>query len=92
MGTLLTNFCVNVDTLVSRKYAPHFVTLASVQNAGGSYARDATISLAITPSLPVPVKHDFTVGGVCVWGVGKARGIAEREADRCSRHRLARGG
>ena len=60
------------STVVSRKYAPPFATLASVQNAGGAYARDATISLAITPSLPIPVKHDLTVG------------IAEREAERCS--------
>ena len=28
--------------------------------------QDATISLAITPSLPVPVKYDLTVGGG--WG------------------------
>ena len=62
---------------MSRKYAPPFATLASVQNAGGAYARDATISLAITPSLPVPVKHDLTVGGV--WGPS-------------ARHRRARGG
>ena len=48
---------------MSRKYAPPFATLASVQNAGGgAYARDAKISLAITPSLPVLVKHDLIVG------------------------------
>ena len=42
-------------TKVSRKYAPHFATLALVQSAGGgAYTRDATVSLAITPSLPVP--------------------------------------
>ena len=60
-------------TVVSRKYAPPppFVTLASVQNAGGAYTRrDATISLAITPSLPVQAKHDLIVGG----GWGQARG------------------
>ena len=53
---------------MSRKYAPPlpFVTLASVQNTGGAYTRDAMISLAITPSLPVLVKHDLIVGG----GVG----------------------
>ena len=33
------------------------------------YMRDATISLTITPSLPV--KHDLIVGG------GQARGVAE---------------
>ena len=38
------------NTVVSRKYAPPFATLASVQNAGGgACTRDATISLAITP-------------------------------------------
>ena len=37
---------------MSRKYAPPFATLALVQNAGGAYMRDATISLAIMPSLP----------------------------------------
>ena len=42
---------------------PPFATLASVQNAGGAYTRDATISLAITPPLPVPIKHDLIVGG-----------------------------
>ena len=61
---------------MSRKYAPPFATLASVQNAGGAYTWDATISLAITPSLPVPVKHDLIVGG------DQARGIAKREAER----------
>ena len=33
---------------------PLFATLALVQSAGGTYARDATFSLAITPSLSVP--------------------------------------
>ena len=47
-------------TVVSRKYAPPFATLALVQNVGGAYTRDATISLAITPSLPI--KHD-SLGG-----------------------------
>ena len=46
-------------TIVSRKYAPPptFAILALVQNTGGAYTRDATISLVITPSLPV--KHDL---------------------------------
>ena len=39
----------HIHTVVSRKYAPPFATLASVQNAGGAYTRDATISLAIMP-------------------------------------------
>ena len=46
---------VNIlNTVVSRKYAPPspFATLALVQNVGGAYTQDATISLAITPSLP----------------------------------------
>ena len=46
---------------MSRKYA----TLALVQNAGGAYTQDATISLAITPSLQI--KHDSIV--ICRWGV-----------------------
>ena len=49
---------------MSRKYASPFAILALVQNAGGAYTRDATISLVITPSLPV--KHDLIVGGR--WG------------------------
>ena len=69
-------------TVVSRKYAPPFATLASVQNAGGAYTRDATISLAITPPppLPVPIKNDLIVGG----DEGQARGIAKREPERYS--------
>ena len=42
------------NTVVSRKYAPPFATLALVQSAGGAYTRDPTFSLAITPSIPVP--------------------------------------
>ena len=63
-------------TVVSRKYAPSFATLALVQNAGGgggggggAYTRDATISPAITPSLPI--KHDAIV--ICRWGVEDKR-------------------
>ena len=41
---------------------------------GGAYTRDATISLAIMPSLPV--KHDLIVGG----GWGQAQDVAERKA------------
>ena len=62
---------------MSRKYAPPFAILALVQNAGGAYTRDATISLAITPFLP-GMKLTLSVGGG-----GQARGIAEREAERC---------
>ena len=60
---------------MSRKYAPPFCNLSlSAKRSegggggggGGAYAWDATISFAITPSLPVPVKHDLTVGGL--WG------------------------
>ena len=47
---------------MSHKYAPPFATLALVENAGGAYTQDATISLAIRPSLPV--KLDLIVGGV----------------------------
>ena len=42
------------NTVVSRKYAPPFATLALVQNAGGAYARDVTFFLMITLSLSVP--------------------------------------
>ena len=58
-------------TIVSRKYTLPFATLALVQNAGGggAYTRDATISLAITPSLPT--KHDSIV--ICHWGVEAKR-------------------
>ena len=53
---------------VPQIHAPLFATLVSAQNAGwgGAYMRDATISLAITPALPVPVKYDLIVGGG--WG------------------------
>ena len=37
--------------------------------------QDMSISHAITPSFPVPVKHDLIVGE------GQVRGIAEREAE-----------
>ena len=41
---------------MSRKYAPPFATLASVQSAGGeAYMQDATFSLAIMSSLLVPL-------------------------------------
>ena len=54
---------------MSRKYAPPFTILPLVQNAGGAYTRDATISLAITPSLPVLI-----VGGG--WGPSARRSDA----------------
>ena len=53
---------------MSRKYAPTFATLVSVQNAGEAYAM---ISLMITPSLLVAVKHDLIVGGG--WGPSTRR-------------------
>ena len=67
-----------LSTVVSRKYAPPpFATLASVQNAGGgAYTQDATISLVITPSLPI-------MKSLSVWGVGQARGVTEREEAGC---------
>ena len=68
----------NTNTVVSRKYAPPFATIASVQNAGGAYTRDATISLAITLSLSI--KHDSIV--ICQWGVE-----AKREASPNARQR-----
>ena len=48
-----SNYCMvvsNFNTVVSRKYAPPFATLALVQTQGGAYTRDATISLMIIPS------------------------------------------
>ena len=44
-------FPTTIYTVVSRKHGPPFATLALVQSAGGTYTRDATFSLAITPSL-----------------------------------------
>ena len=50
-------------TVVSRKYAPPFATLASVQNAGGGlYAGCEDFSRDYAP-LPVPIKHELIVGG-----------------------------
>ena len=53
--------------VVSRKYASPFATLALVQNVGGAYTWDATISLAITPSLPMStrphVRRRLVLGG-----------------------------
>ena len=57
---------VFICTVVSRKYVPPFAILALVQNAGGAYMRDATISLAITPSLP----------GMKLLSVGAKRGAS----------------
>ena len=73
-GNCVQCMIVKTSTVVSHK---PFATLASVQNAGGAYTRDATISLAITPSLSI--KHDSIV--ICRWG---AQGVAEREAERSS--------
>ena len=66
------------DTGVSHKYVPPFATLALVQNAGGgAYTQDVIISLVITPSL-------LGMKSLSVGGGGQARGVAEREAERCS--------
>ena len=59
---------------------PPFATLALVQNAGGAYTWDATISLVIMPSLPT--KHDSIV--ICRWGVE-----VKREASPNARQRDA---
>ena len=51
-------------TVVSRKYAPPFATLASVQNGGGGlYAGCDAFSRDYAPPLPVLIKHDLIVGG-----------------------------
>ena len=68
--TSVLNHTESVCDRVSRKYGPPFATLALVQNTGGAYTWDATISLAITPSL-----HDLIVGG----GGDQVRGVAEHE-------------
>ena len=68
--TSVLNHTESVRDRVSRKYGPPFATLVLVQNTGGAYTRDATTSLAITPSL-----HDLIVGG----GGGQVRGVAEHE-------------
>ena len=51
------------NTVVSRKYALPFATLALVQIAGGAYTRDATFSLAITPSLDREMFSGFVDAG-----------------------------
>ena len=57
-------------TIVSRKYAPPFCNLNLSTKRRGACTWDATISLAIRPPLPVPIKHDLIVGG----GEGQVRG------------------
>ena len=74
--------CIYIYTVVSRKYAPPFATLALVQNVGGAYTRDATISLAIMPSLPGMKSLSVGGGG----GGDQARNVSEPETERCSRH------
>ena len=69
IGLLISSWSHHIDsicsnTAVSCKYAPPFATLALVQKWRGAYKQDASISLTITPSLPV--KHDLIVGGG--WG------------------------
>ena len=66
-----------VCTIVSRKYAPPYATLASVQNAGGGggggvYAGCEYFSRDYNPQPPLPVKHDLIVGGG--GGGGQRRG------------------
>ena len=72
------------ERAVSFKKVSLLESLALVQNAGGgggggggAYTRDATISLAITPSLP-------GMKSLLVGGGDQAGGVAEREAERCS--------
>ena len=54
------------------------LSLSTKRRGGGTYTRDATISFAITPSLPT--KHDSIV--ICQWGVE-----AKREASPNARQR-----
>ena len=89
-------------TVVSRKYAPPFATLALVQSAGGGYMQDATFSLVITPSLDremssgsvdagfvlaLPFHHgDLESDCIGVSTKGEWGLSMEREAERCSQH------
>ena len=50
---------------------PPFCNLSLSTKRRGAYTQDVTISLAITPSLPVPVKHDLIVSGG--WGPSTTR-------------------
>ena len=83
LGALIVVNGQCTSTLVSRKYAPPFATLALVQNVGGAYTRDATISLAITSSLPGMKSLSVGGGG---GGGNQARNVSEPETERCSRH------
>ena len=71
---IITHVCSN--TVVSRKYAPPFATLASVQNAGGAYTWDATISLAISP--PPPPSGTDKAWPHCLWEVRACRAATLR--------------
>ena len=42
---------------------PHFCNLSLSTKCRGAYTRDATISLAITPSLPIKHDPNVIVGG-----------------------------
>ena len=55
-------------TIVSRKYAPPFATLASVKNAGGLYVGCNNFSRDYAL---LSIKHDFIV--ICQWGVEAKR-------------------
>ena len=59
----ILHYSYNVEYRSVPQIRPPFCNLSLiVENAGGAYTRDATISLAIRPSLPV--KLDLIVGGV----------------------------
>ena len=62
-------------TVVSCKYTSPFATLAFVQNTGGAYTRDVTISLVITPSLPG--MKSLSVGSGGGWGPSAGRRRAQ---------------
>ena len=66
-----------VCTVVSRKYTPAFCNLSlSTKCRGRAYTQNATISLAIMPSL-LGMKSLSEGGGDQAWGV------AEHKAERC---------
>ena len=62
---LISQTVVNAQTTIMYRSVPQirppppFCNLSLSTKRRGAYTRDATISLAITPSLPVQVKHDL---------------------------------
>ena len=79
-GWCMCMFCIYMYRSVPQIRTPFCNLSLSTKRRGGAYTRDATISPAITPSLPI--KHDSIV--ICRWGVE-----AKREASPNARRRDA---